>query len=219
MLLYALFYTSISQTAAYQSVMRAAGIDTWSSYQPQTQSESGAARPSDLEAPSGASMQPSRAVATASSTAPTVPSVCHALVLAVRALWMGRNGCHLMKPWWRHILFLASICLLSLLVAYSMSNMLFLVEAHCRDFLISSVLNAVLTFAAAIIILAVAFQRQDQLRQQQSNPFEAMGLLVSQDDAEGEDELDEFGLEEEPIDAGPEARTRRALEMEQSTQL
>lgn len=232
-LLFSLFYARITRATWFQATMRAIGVDAWTAYQlPPAQGEAPAAaaagsssRPADVEAPSDASMPPAAATHdTTSSSAPPVPSVGHALVLAVRALWLGRNGCHLMKPWWRHLLFLLSICLLSFLVAYSLSNMLFLVEAHCRDFLISAVLNACLTFAVAIGVLALAFQHQDQLRQQQTNPFETIGLLVPNQDDEREgaaddDELEEFGLPSDEDDPGLEARTRRQLEMDQPTQL
>jgi hypothetical protein len=165
------------------------------------------------------------ATAAGSSAGLSLPSVCHSLQLGLRALWLSRDGCHLLKPWWRHLLFLLSLCALVALVVHSLTNMFWLVEAHCRDFLISAVLNAVITLTAGVSILALACPRQDQLALQRSNPFETIGLLDSQGDAEeiafDANEHEEFD-DHFSADSRTESiamRTRRELEMEQSMQL
>jgi hypothetical protein len=227
-------------------------VDTWHAYRPPIDEEQQTIRvpPSALVTPAQFTvdddeeehkMQPPSPLTHSSSSATGVPihdaqaqsealpSVWHSLRLAVRALCLSRSssgepggGCHHLKPWWRHLLFLWSTFVLFLLVLYSLSNLLWLLQAHCRDFLVAAVLNAALTFALALLLVALIFQQREQLVIQAHNPFETIGLLDEGSDGNtAEDDEEDAKAEAEVAEAGGfglqssiAMRTRRELENE-----
>ena len=141
-----------------------------------------------------------------------LPSVSHTLVLGFRALFLSPDG---WRPWWRHILFLFSALALAGLSVYAVLTLFWLLQAHCRDFIISAILNAGLTCLAALLLLSLAFQRRASLVHRETNPFESIGLLDEGVDSladtegagEGEEDI-EFGLSTATLSS----RTRRAGE-------
>jgi hypothetical protein len=145
-----------------------------------------------------------------------LPSVWHSLRMAVRALFLCSEGgltCRELRPWWKHLLFFAGVLFLVGLLFYELSNMFWLNEAHCRDFLVSTLLNFLFTLFAALLLGALILRQRHRLVVQESNPFELAGLLDQQgqdsgaaddggdaetdDGGELEDEDDEEALEAE----------------------
>jgi hypothetical protein len=170
----------------------------------------------------GAPIGGSMASSASPSLAPTpsghndLPSVWHSLRMAVRALFLCSEGgltCRELRPWWKHLLFFAGVLFLIGLLFYELSNMFWLNEAHCRDFLVSTLLNFLFTLLAALLLGALILRQRHRLVVQESNPFELAGLLDQQgqnsggaaddggdaetDGGELEDEDDEEALEAE----------------------
>lgn len=69
-------------------------------------------------------------------------------------------------------------------------NMLWLVNSYCLDFLVSAVVNAVVTGALALGSLVVLVRKRAQVFDAKSNPFEAVGLLVREEEEADESSSD-----------------------------
>jgi len=163
-----------------------------------------------------------------------LPSVWHPLRLALRALCLCGSREYrcldLLRLWWRHMLFLFGLGMMVLLLLYELANLFWLSEAHCRDFLVSTLGNFLMILMAALLVLALILRHKERIVRPDANPFELAGLLDEQDHrqgagdsaADGEeaeeegdeeqldlDDDDEFGLASPYAVAGTQSQRQR----------
>jgi hypothetical protein len=107
------------------------------------------------------------------------------LIAALRILIL--HGTRGVRPYWKHLLLLLLCFLLVGLSIFSFVNLLYLVNSNCRDYIVSTITTAIVTFLLTIVTLhAVIVNKDGILQQTRRNPFEVVQLLHTDSDEETE---------------------------------
>jgi hypothetical protein len=118
-----------------------------------------------------------------------------------RSLWnLSMHGSRSVRPWWRHLILVFISVLVLFLSMLSFFNMVSLSSSTCRDFLVSSVVNAIGTFALAVIGGNILIAQRRVIVQQERNPLEVVGLLQMEEDDEALEDV-QFTHESPQTDA------------------
>ena len=95
------------------------------------------------------------------------------------------HGTRTVRPWWRHALLVFGFIVLCGLSILSFICLISLVDANCRDFMISAIVNACVTFVLVIAGGNLILANRQRLMKRDENPFEAVGLLQMESEDEG----------------------------------
>ena len=141
--------------------------------------------PDDLSVLPSASSSPDPVSSSAAHLSEPSPdasmrSLCLLLVRVLRVIVT--QGFTAVAPWWRHALLFAGLMLLLSLAGVACWSMLWLVNANCRDFMLSAIMNAVVTCLLTIAALTIIVRNKRRVFDHNINPFESVGLLQREEE-------------------------------------
>ncbi len=117
--------------------------------------------------------------------------ICLSCTLLLSSLFrIGRRGVRVALPWYMHVLLVISGLTLLAAAVFSIIEMVWLLDGQCTDYTVSAVFSCVVTLSLLCAAIAVIVRQRELLVDLNKNPFEVVGLLQIDSEAEEDDAVD-----------------------------